>query len=743
MSRTLSGINADSGFISIPKVPEAIRIGGELGPRGFLVGVSNTTGNVDWVQATTPFIPPNTITGEDLTTTIGFETTASENGGVIRVHNEELTGTLECDKLATSDIVLTGDLELEQMIIKDKIIFATDGTGANRTLQMNSSSGDIIQYETYDPSSEYASIKNGAGAFRSLNTSGSIVSAEARGGPTDLAISALGNVQFGGYMNCRAVQTTLGAVGQFTGSFLYGLDIPNPVGGSDASIKLLALRCQGDVSIKSPANETDIVLEINHLDNTGSIDQTFKIVNSDITLVRNITASGTITGAFIHIGTAIFNPSATSTETCIVFEIQTETSALARPSVNCNYDFFIYHTPTGDCNGTIEKVKIDTTDGDNTHSLFHGLLEIKDDDITPENIVYSFDANNQTCFLEGQITLKPTIRASPLASDEVVIQKGGANHIVFNVGDNPIGVNTDDGYSEFMGSMYFSTLTEDTGVGATLSNAICFGGTKSTIQTTIPIIIKDLDKDDNTGGIIFQTADPAIRGYTSTHTKCFNLDLSDSSNAIPTIATEAHESLTRFQPEDEYVFPDNSFPDASHYWYNWHFGGPSEGATLLHSQFYAQTGSLEVLNHRVGFSVYVENMLMGDLSGESYNRDLFAHFTWTSSVDAHVVVHTTDTHYIVSGGEFISELDAVHQFGQERRNGTMLNFEDYITFPATGYVYKVYPHLSNYPLNSVEDDERAFIQLSAGTTGGGELYPSWWVWANPVPTNFRNYTGLS
>ena len=764
--RTLSGIDSNSlNHLSLPSTTNALSVGSNIGLHGQVLAKNENDNKLEWSFVDEITIPDNSINGNKLALDIGFNTT-----GNITLHNPATdSATLTADKLVSTrttlsdtdygldvagnakiggDLTITGDLELDDIImddltIKGEIILDTAGTGTGNTrkLDLVASSGDIIQYETFDPPSEYASIRNGAGAFRSLDTSGKIITTEARGGATDLAISALGNVQFGGYMNCRSVQTSFGAAGQFTGNFSRGVDITNPVGGSTVDIKLLGLRCAGDVLLKSPSNDTDIIYEMNHLNTLGAVDKIFKIVNNDITLVRNITASGTISGAFTHVGTAIFNPSATSTESCIVFEIQTETatSPASRPSINCNYDFFVYHTPTGDCAGTIEKVKIDTTDANDTQSLFHGLLEIKDDDITPENIVYSFDANNQSCFLEGQITLKPTIRASPLASDEVVIQNGGVDHVTFNTGDNPTGVDTGNGYSRFKGSVFYPTLNE---VG-TLSDAVCFGGDFSSLQSSIPIIIKDLDKTDNTGGILFQTVDPSIRGYSSGHTKCFNLDLTSTTNAIPTVATEAHEALTRFQPIDEYVFPDADFPDASHEWYNWEFGGVGEGATQLHSQFYAETGSLQVLNHRVGFSVYIENMLMGDLTGETYNRDLFAFFKWTSSVDSHVTIHTTDTHYLVSGGEFISALDAVHQFGQERRNGTMLTFEDYIAFPSLDYVYKIYPQISNEPLNDVDTGDRAYIQLSAGTTGGGELYPSWWVWAYPVPTNFRNFTGLS
>ena len=48
MSRTLSGINEENS-IDIPSTPNSIRIGGKLGERGFLVGVNNTTGNIDFV----------------------------------------------------------------------------------------------------------------------------------------------------------------------------------------------------------------------------------------------------------------------------------------------------------------------------------------------------------------------------------------------------------------------------------------------------------------------------------------------------------------------------------------------------------------------------------------------------------------------------------------------------------------------------------------------------------------------
>ena len=654
------------------------------------------------------------------------------------------------------DLTLTGDLELDdikmdELTIKGKIILdsAGTGTGNTRKLDLVASSGDIIQYETFDPPNEYASIRNGVGDFRSLNTSGSIVSTEARGTASQLALSTLGNASIGGYLNCRLIQTTSAVDGQFAGNFARGIDISRPVGGTNPDIKLLGLKCQGDVLLTSPSISTDIVFEMNHLDSLGAIDKIFKIVNNDITLVNNITATGTITGAFAHKGTAIFNPSATSTESCIVFEIQTETSLTSRPSVNCNYDFFIYHTPVGDCVNTIEKVKIDTSDGDNTSSLFHGKIEIKDDDITPENIVYSFDANTQSCFLEGQITLKPNIRASPLASDEVVIQKGGVDHVVFNTGDNPTSVNTNNGFQRFKGSMYFSTIKEDKGVGATLGDAVCFGGDSFSLQTSIPIIIKDVDKVDNTGGIIFQTAEPAIIGKVTDRTKCFNLDLTDSSNSIPTAVIDPHDSLCRLSPPTEVKFPDEYFPDASHDWWNWETqfktgeGGLAEGDGQIDSRWFLTIPAQSIPTSRkmkVGYCIYMEECFYGDDStGTAGNRDAYYRWNIKESADSYVAEYVIGRaySYFVSGTAGIGSDNSSppsNIVGQKAsRGGMMLCVEDVLTFPTDltrGISYRLFPRFSNSPEGN---GGRAYFQFIYGGERSDAL-----LWSSPVPLNYTD-----
>lgn len=156
-SRTLSGITG-SDQIVIPSTPSSILINGEEGPAGYLVGVDNVTGNVSWVQASTPFIPPNSIIGEDLNSNIGFETTASENAGVIKIHNSSNNATLDADRVITSDLVLNDDLVVDDIRVKSTLTLDTDGN--NKFLEFSATNGDLVQFDT-DHSTEVASIKSG------------------------------------------------------------------------------------------------------------------------------------------------------------------------------------------------------------------------------------------------------------------------------------------------------------------------------------------------------------------------------------------------------------------------------------------------------------------------------------------------------------------------------------------------------------------------------------------------------
>ena len=173
MSRTLAGINAGGeGLIDIPSIPESIRIGGELGPRGFLVGVDNASGNVSWVQASTPFIPPNSIIGADLNENIGFTTTASETGGVITIHNATNTATLNVDRLIAGDLTLDNDIEADTIQAKTKFI-AQAGLEATRKILLDSANGNIEIYSTH-PTTIW-SVLNGVNTTQGIDCRGSII----------------------------------------------------------------------------------------------------------------------------------------------------------------------------------------------------------------------------------------------------------------------------------------------------------------------------------------------------------------------------------------------------------------------------------------------------------------------------------------------------------------------------------------------------------------------------------------
>lgn len=256
MSRTLSGINEENS-IDIPSTPNSIRIGGKLGQRGFLVGVNNTTGNIDFVQAETPFIPPDTILGEDLNSNIGFETTASENGGVIRIHNATNTATLNADKIITSDLDLTSDLDISNLQVKTllKIQPSTDNT---RKAEIVASNGDIIQYESYTDATtnnEYASIKSGVGAFRSITLAGTITGATNITGSgliksTD-KIEATNEVKGGSLVSTGTL--SVGTTTTLTGN----------------------VECGGNLTLTNPSGELTIEKIFKGIRTIGGVDKTF------------------------------------------------------------------------------------------------------------------------------------------------------------------------------------------------------------------------------------------------------------------------------------------------------------------------------------------------------------------------------------------------------------------------------------------------------------------------------------
>jgi hypothetical protein len=325
-ARTLSGISAgQGGNIELPSTPDAIRIGGQKGPKGFLVGVDVGSGNVDWVQASTPFIPPNSIFGSDLNENIGFDTTASENGGVIRIQNAGGTATLQADRIVATDFTLQSNFTANQGIFKDKIIMDTTGlgTGNTRNLDLVASTGDIIQYQTFNPPNEYASIKSGVGAFRSITTSGTIAS----GGniTTTADITAVGSI--GATQNIVAntgMQTgTFNATGISTfGAKINGtdLDLSNSfrmlkeIGGVNKVLLQYTQDNQGGTLLFQDANGNDKIeldgelgdisatnlelskeLDCKNITNDGTLlNEGNATFNENVSIVKNLTISGNL-----------------------------------------------------------------------------------------------------------------------------------------------------------------------------------------------------------------------------------------------------------------------------------------------------------------------------------------------------------------------------------------------------------------------------------------------------------------
>jgi hypothetical protein len=143
-ARTLSGVNADGGSMNLASTECAIRIEGDCGSKGYLLGKNETTNKLDWVQAGTPFIPPNSIIGEDLNSNIGFDTTASENAGIIRIHNATDNAKLIADVIDVGTLNLGTDLTVDEIYIENKAHFQTDATNsATETINIDSTQGLI------------------------------------------------------------------------------------------------------------------------------------------------------------------------------------------------------------------------------------------------------------------------------------------------------------------------------------------------------------------------------------------------------------------------------------------------------------------------------------------------------------------------------------------------------------------------------------------------------------------------
>lgn len=302
------------------------------------------------------------------------------------------------------------------------------------------------------------------------------------------------------------------------------------------------------------------------------------------------------------------------------------------------------------------------------------------------------------------------------------------------------------GRTDFNSCVNFLTNHDNT--GQNLQNPVVSFGTENDGNNplTAPISFQNVNKAratntaNNAGGIVFGTTDPSIRGHSS-KTKCFNLDLNDGSNLIPTAVLDPHDSLCRLNPTNEVKWPDVDFPDSTHNWYDWEFqfktgeGGTYEGNGIIHDDWKVTIPSNAIPVSRkikVGFSIYVEERFFGD-DGASTNGNRDMYFRWNAlSSEVGATEYAYPFRYALSGkGQYVGSGGGVLE---ERIVGGGYNMrsEEIITLPNADYSFDVYPRFSNKPEGN---NGRAYIQFAFGGDRQDAL-----LWSTPVPNNYTEIT---
>lgn len=290
------------------------------------------------------------------------------------------------------------------------------------------------------------------------------------------------------------------------------------------------------------------------------------------------------------------------------------------------------------------------------------------------------------------------------------------------------------GVSTFGGATLFDDCIEGGGV-------VGFGGDRI---INCNITIKDTDKTDHSGGIVFENSKSGINGFPTGATRCYNLDLTDDSNLIPTARLDPYDSITRLAPASEVKFPDKGFPDNSHNWYDWQMqfksgeGGTQEGDGLVDSRWVLTIPSTAIPSSykmKVGFSIYMEEAAFGDDgSGTNGNRDAYYRWNYTQSTDNYVredVVGRAYT-FMFSGLGITLSNSGNPSDGKRSRGGSMLWIEDIITLPNNTSDFKVFPRFSNKPEGN---NGRAYFQFAYGGNRSDAL-----LWSSPVPLQFTDIT---
>lgn len=290
--------------------------------------------------------------------------------------------------------------------------------------------------------------------------------------------------------------------------------------------------------------------------------------------------------------------------------------------------------------------------------------------------------------------------------------------------------------------------------GATLFDVIDGGGAvgfgANDILNNCDITIKDTDKADHSGGIVFENAKSGINGFPNAQTKCFNLDLTDTSNAIPTAIIDPHDSLCRLAPTSETIFPDKDFPpNQGHRWYNWNMqfktgeDGASEGNGLIDDRWFITIPSSAIPSNKkmkVGLSIYMEECAFGSINSTGNAGNLDAYYRWNyienpSSPPDFSNEVAFSSKFMVSGlGNTLNPNATPISINNTKRSrgGSMLIQEDIIELPNNTSSYVVFPRFSNRPQGN---NGRAKFQFRYGATRADAL-----LWSHPTPQNFTDIT---
>ena len=278
------------------------------------------------------------------------------------------------------------------------------------------------------------------------------------------------------------------------------------------------------------------------------------------------------------------------------------------------------------------------------------------------------------------------------------------------------------GVSSFGGAILFNDCIDGGGV-------VGYG---DTTIANCEITFENVDKADHTGGLVFKSANPAINGFSEENrTKCFNLDLSDTSNTIPTAVADPHDCVCLLQPATEGIFPPAQTPPDG--WFNYDFqfltgeGGTNEPSGLINSNWFLEipTTTLSVnLKLQCSFNIYVEEKLVGGSGNQTGNRDGYYRWNYTSSEDNFATENVIGENYyfLFSGGDFMGD-DGINLASESIFRETIL------TFPNNSYSYRLFPRFSNKPEGN---NERAHWEFAFGGNKMGAL-----LRASPIPVNFR------